>query len=77
MTNADETLIPVADAEALGLGIGRRSIGRRIKDDPQFPPALRIRGRLYVRKSDLENYKTRLISAALAEPRGRQNYEAA
>jgi predicted DNA-binding transcriptional regulator AlpA len=58
----NEVLIPVANAQAMGLGVGRRSIGRRIKDaNSGFPPTIRIGGRLYATKSELDNYKARLI----------------
>ena len=60
-------LIPVADPAALALGVGRRSIGRRIKDDPDFPKVLRSNGRLYVTRADLETYKNKLISRGLKE----------
>jgi hypothetical protein len=40
---------------------GRRTVGRRIKTDPDFPQVYRINGRLYVRESDWENYKRVLL----------------
>jgi hypothetical protein len=58
-------LIPVT---ALGPEIGgtgktggRRTVGRRIKTDPDFPQVYRINGRLYVREADWENYKRVLL----------------
>jgi hypothetical protein len=64
-----ETLVPLADAEAVGLGIGRRTLGRRVKNPPPgFFPVLRINGRLYGRRSDIEAYKARLIAEALVAP---------
>lgn len=69
MSNTDniETLVPAADIEAVGLGVGRRSLGRRIKNPPQgFPTPLRINGRLYFRRSELESYKKKLISEAIS-----------
>ena len=63
-----ERLIPAADTEALGLGVGRRSIGRYIKNPPEgFPAPLRINGKLYFRRAELEAYKQRLIQQALSE----------
>jgi len=65
MAVTDEVLIPLAKPEALGLGVGRRSIGRKIKEGT-FPPVLRLSGRLYIRRCDLNDYKARLIAQALA-----------
>ncbi len=70
MSNESEVLIPVANAEAIGLGVERRSLGRRIRDPASgFPTTIRIGGRLYVRKSELDAYKARLIRGALSETR--------
>jgi hypothetical protein len=56
-------LIPVANPEAVGLGVGRRSLGRRIANPPPgFPKAIRINGRLFFDSDELEAYKLRLIS---------------
>ncbi|MGA2493329.1 MAG: hypothetical protein ABSF67_10305 [Roseiarcus sp.] len=68
MSNIEsETLVPLADADAVGLGVGRRTLGRRVKTPPPgFPTALRINGRLYLRRSELEAYKTQLIAEASA-----------
>jgi hypothetical protein len=68
-----ETLVPLADAAGIGLGVGRRTLGRRIKSPPPgFPTVLRINNRLYVRRSELEAYKSRLISEAAIAPSGAQ-----
>jgi hypothetical protein len=65
-----ETLIPAADTAAVGLGVGRRTIGRKLKNPPEgFPTPLRINRRLYFRRSELESYKKKLISEALAAVR--------
>jgi hypothetical protein len=71
MSNIEsETLIPAADSDAIGLGVGRRTFGRYIKNPPPgFPIVLRINGRLYVRRSELEAYKAKLIAEALAGPK--------
>ena len=62
----NETFVPLADAAGVGLGIGRRSLGRRIKNPPPgFPAVLRINNRLYVRRSELEAYKSKLILDAV------------
>jgi hypothetical protein len=64
-----EALVPLADVDAVGLGVGRRSLGRRVKNPPPgFPIALRINGRLYLRRSEIEGYKEKLIREALAAP---------
>ncbi|MGD0186985.1 MAG: hypothetical protein ABSC25_17275 [Roseiarcus sp.] len=70
MSNIEtETLVPLADVDAVGLGVGRRSLGRRVKNPPPgFPTALRINGRLYLRRSELEAYKQRLIAEASTAP---------
>ena len=63
----NESLVPVADTEGLGLGVGRRTIGRLIKNPPPgFPAVLRINGRLYVCRSELEEYKAHLIAGAMS-----------
>jgi len=68
MSNHHEELVPAADTDALGLGVGRRSIGRRIRNPPPgFPVPIRLNGRLYFRRSELETYKQELIRSALAE----------
>jgi hypothetical protein len=65
----DDALVPVADDEAVGLGVGRRTVGRRIKSPPPgFPTALRINNRLYFRRNELRAYKERLIAGAVAAP---------
>ena len=62
-----ETLIPLADSAGIGLGVGRRTLGRRIKNPPPgFPAVLRINQRLYVRRTELEAYKAQLIAEAVA-----------
>jgi len=67
-----EEFVPAADTDALGLGVGRRSIGRRIKTPPPgFPTPIRLNGRLYFRRSEVEAYKQRLIAEALATPGSR------
>ncbi len=61
-------LIPIANPAALGLGVGRRTVGRRMKDDPDFPTIHRINGRNYVKDDALAAYKQQLIRRSLAEP---------
>lgn len=58
-------LLPLAKPEALGIGLGRRSIGRKILEDPEFPPLIRISGRLYVEEALWERYKELLINRGL------------
>jgi hypothetical protein len=63
----DDALVPVADDEAVGLGVGRRTVGRRIKSPPPgFPTAIRINNRLYFRRNELRRYKERVIAEAIA-----------
>lgn len=69
-------LIP---ATVLGLEIGgtgksggRRTIGRRIKADLDFPQVYRINGRFDVREADWENYKKSFFAAALKPPTSRR-----
>jgi hypothetical protein len=60
-------LIPASNVEAVGLGIGRRSIGRRIKNPPDgFPAPIKINGRLYFDQDALENYKHGLINGTFS-----------
>ncbi len=70
MSNVEsESLIPVANVAEVGLGVGRRSLGRRIKNPPEgFPTVLRINKRLYMRRTEIEAYKQKLIAEALATP---------
>ncbi len=71
MADADLRLLPLAKADALGLGVGRRTLGRRIKDPSSgFPAPIRLHGRLYVSKSDLDAYKARLIREGGADGLG-------
>jgi hypothetical protein len=66
----NESRVPLADTAEVGLGVGRRTIGRRVKNPPDgFPTVLRINGRLYVRRSELEAYKAKLIAEAIAAPK--------
>jgi hypothetical protein len=63
----NETLVPVADEDAIGLGVGRRTLGRYIKNPPPgFPTVVRLNGRLYIPRSELEVYKAKLIAGAVA-----------
>jgi len=62
-----EALIPLADTDEVGLGVGRRTLGRYVKNPPPgFPTVLRINKRLYVPRSELEAYKSNLIAEAVA-----------
>lgn len=58
-------LIPISKPELIGLGVGRRTIGRRMETDPDFPPVYKIGGRNYVRASDLDAYREKLMERAL------------
>ncbi len=53
--------------------MGRRTLGRKIKKPPPgFPEPLRINGRLYFLRSQLEAYKQKLIAEAIAASRAGQ-----
>ena len=61
----NETLVSAATASS-ELGHGRRTLGRRMADPALgFPPAIRIKGRIYFRRSELERFKADLIRKAL------------
>jgi hypothetical protein len=61
-----QRLIPIADPDAIGLGVGRRTLGRRIKNPPPgFPKAVRINNRVYLVEAQLEAYKAKLIQGVL------------
>ena len=71
LDSESETLVPLADTADVGLGVGRRTLGRRIKNPPPgFPTVMRINKRLYVLRSELEAYKMRLIAEAVGAPSG-------
>jgi predicted DNA-binding transcriptional regulator AlpA len=57
-------LLP-ANAICKDFGVCRRSIGRRIHDDPGFPRPVRIAGRLYWQEIEIENYKRDLIKRSI------------
>jgi hypothetical protein len=58
-------LVPAANSEKVGLGFGRRTLGRRLKNPPPgFPPTIRINGRLYFEEGALEKYKQALFADA-------------
>jgi len=62
-------LIPLANPAALGLGVGRRTVGRRMKDDPDFPTIHRINGpQLRPRRRACRPTNKQLIRRSLAEP---------
>ena len=46
-------------------GVCRRSIGRRIHDDPEFPRPVRVGGRLYWLENEIEAYKRGLIKRSI------------
>ncbi len=52
-------LLPLAKPKALGLPFARRTLSRKLQDE-DFPPVVRIGMRLFVRRADLENYKSKL-----------------
>jgi hypothetical protein len=50
----------------LGLPGGRRTVGRRMKDDPNFPQVFQFGNKKYVIEEELEAYKDLLIRRAMA-----------
>jgi predicted DNA-binding transcriptional regulator AlpA len=58
-------LIP-ATPLSTDLGFNRRTLGRRIADDPDFPKPVRVKGRLYWFEDEIDAYKRRLIQHSLA-----------
>jgi hypothetical protein len=60
-------LIPISNTDSVGLGVGRRTLGRRIKNPPPgFPQAIRINGRLFFEEDELEAYKRSLLKSRLS-----------
>ncbi len=60
-------LLPIAKPDQLGLGVGRRAIGQRMRDDPDFPPVYKIGGRNYVQARDCDAYREKLMARALQD----------
>jgi hypothetical protein len=77
---SDNDLIPLAHPKKIGLPFSRRVLGRRIFEG-RFVPVVKINGRLFVTRQNLENYKLHLATAALdstseavgASPRHKNN----
>ena len=42
--------------------------GRPPVDEPRFPPVIRLKGRLYVRRNDLNRYEAELVGQSLGVP---------
>lgn len=51
---------------AAELGVCPRSVARREKDDPDFPPLLKLNGRVYITENGLTAYKATLIRRGLS-----------
>ena len=67
MTTLNKKLIPLSRPEQIGLGVGRRSLGRRIKNPPAgFPQVIEVNGRKHLEQTALEAYKAMLIRGAVA-----------
>ncbi len=62
------TLIPLSNNAALNLPWGPRTIDRRIKEDPDFPPIIRLGSRRYVQAEALEQYRRILVERGKATP---------
>ncbi|HEY8098314.1 MAG TPA: hypothetical protein VIE65_19815 [Methylobacter sp.] len=54
-----------ASTVAAEFDVGRRTIGRRILQDPDFPRPIRLKGRLYWRRADIDSYKAALLREAM------------
>ncbi len=68
MERDSNALVPLAKPEAIGLGVGRRTLGRRIISDPDFPAVIRMNGRLYIKRGDLDAYRGKLVERSLLAP---------
>jgi hypothetical protein len=65
----NKEVVPCSDPSKLGLGFGRRTLGRMMLDPPDgFPAVVRLQGRLYVERGQLEAYKERLLAQADGRP---------
>jgi hypothetical protein len=62
------TLIPLSNHAALNLPWGPRTIDRRIKEDPDFPPIIRLGCRRFVEADALEQYRRILVERGKATP---------
>jgi predicted DNA-binding transcriptional regulator AlpA len=60
-------LIP-ATTLSKDMGFTRRTLGRKLHEDPEFPKPVRMGGRLYWFEGDIEAYKRLLIQRSLATP---------
>lgn len=54
-----------AKAVHADMGYGRRTLGREIKANPDFPKPIRVRGRLYWWEVEIEAYKRTLLRRAV------------
>jgi predicted DNA-binding transcriptional regulator AlpA len=64
-------LVP-APALAAEIGIHRRSLARWLKDESLgLPEPLKIRGRLFFRREEIENWKAAQIRCARRDPSSR------
>lgn len=61
ITTSGDDLLPLADPRRVGLPFSRRTLGDRIVAK-KFPPVIRIGGRLYIQRSELEQFKAKLIA---------------
>jgi hypothetical protein len=60
-------LIPLADPKKIDLPFSRRVLGRRIVVGA-FPPVVRINGRLFITRAELEKFKAQLACAPNVQP---------
>jgi hypothetical protein len=61
---SENDLIPLAHPKKIGLPFSRRVLGRRIFEG-RFVPVVKINGRLFITRQNLENYKLHLAKFAL------------
>lgn len=63
MNIATSHLIPLSRPDLVGLGVGRRTLGRYVKNPPPgFPHPIYRNGRIYLLSTELDAYRARLAA---------------
>lgn len=61
----NRTLVPLSRPDLIGLGVGRRTLGRYILNPPPgFPTPIYQHGRIYFASDELDAYKAQLVATA-------------
>ncbi len=69
----NRNLIPLSRPELIGLGVGRRTLGRYITNPPPgFPTPIYQNGRIYFASDELDAYKAQLVATANSGQRRQQ-----